>query len=98
MRVEKNCSLCNKKYKALISQNVPYVLKYMPCIFDKNKCLKHRNLQKVEKSLNICRCIRFLCIYMVYPKKNVACAKKETNHYYVHLYYRVKESFRNFAI
>ena len=70
----------------------------MPCIFDKNKCLKHRNLQKVEKSLNICRCIRFLCIYMVYPKKNVACAKKETNHYYVHLYYRVKESFRNFAI
>ena len=67
----------------------------MPCIFDKNKCLKHRNLQKVEKSLNICRCIRFLCIYMVYPKKNVACAKKETNHYYVHLYYRVKESFRN---
>ena len=53
MRDEKNCSLCNKKYKALISKYVPYVLKYMPCIFDKNKCLKHRNLQKVEKSLNI---------------------------------------------
>lgn len=35
---------------------------------------------------------------MVYPKKNVACAKKETNHYYVHLYYRVKESFRKFGI
>ena len=39
MRDEKNCSLCNKKYKALISKYVPYVLKYMPCIFDKNKCL-----------------------------------------------------------
>ena len=65
MRDEKNCSLCNKKYKALISKYVPYVLKYMPCIFDKNKCLKHRNLQKVEKSLNICRCIRFLCIWYI---------------------------------
>ena len=30
---------------------------------------------------------------MVYSKKDVACAKKATNHYYVHLYYRVKESF-----
>ena len=59
MRDEKNYSPCNKKYKALISKYVPYVLKYMPCIFDKNKYLKHRNLQKDEKSQNICRCIRF---------------------------------------
>ena len=59
MRDEKNCSPCNKKHKALISKYVPYVLKYMPCIFDKNKYLKHRNLQKDEKSQNICRCIRF---------------------------------------
>ena len=36
MRDEKNCSPCNKKYKALISKYVPYVLKYMPCILSKN--------------------------------------------------------------
>ena len=77
MRDEKNCSLCNKKYKALISKYVPYVLKYMPCIFDKNKCLKHRNLQKVEKSLNICRCIRFLMyIYGIYEKECGVCEKR----------------------
>ena len=76
--MRKNCSLCNKKYKALISKYVPYVLKYMPCIFDKNKCLKHRNLQKVEKSLNICRCIRFLMyIYGMSEKECGVCKKKK---------------------
>ena len=77
MRDEKNCSLCNKKYKALISKYVPYVLKYMPCIFDKNKCLKHRNLQKVEKSLNICRCIRFFNVYIWYIRKRMWRVRKK---------------------
>ena len=39
MRDEKNCSLCNKKYKALISKYVPYVLKYMPCILKYMACI-----------------------------------------------------------
>ena len=33
MRDEKNCSLCNKKYKALISKYKAHILKYMPYVF-----------------------------------------------------------------
>ena len=59
MREEKNCSPCNKKYKAYNLKYVPCILKYMPYIFDENKYLKHRNLQKAKNSLNICRRIQF---------------------------------------
>ena len=48
-RHSKKHMACREKYKALILKYVPYISKYMACIFYFSEHLKTNNLQKHKK-------------------------------------------------